>query len=233
MSMQSDERSPQGLGSLDIERLRFSGERDAAALLRSDVWLRDMITAAESRGRPDPARVKPDLIARSLRRTEGMAQATWEAARTAARVLGVGEPLEIDQSSGVENAAVYRVASPVLLEIRGRLMTLLDRGAAIAVFGHERDVNVFSLGHAPVLRRSGPLAGQLYVPARFGPLGLVGGERRLTVAVSRAKRECVVVSSFEPSMLSVAGARNEGPKLLRAFLELCAQGGSSSVQPSK
>ena len=87
------------------------------------------------------------------------------------------------------------------------------------VQGDERDVIIFSLGHAPVPRRSGPLRGQPYVPARFGPIGLKGGERRLNVAVSRAKQRCIVVSSFQPAMLSVAGTRHEGPKLLKAFLE--------------
>jgi hypothetical protein len=87
------------------------------------------------------------------------------------------------------------------------------------VQGDERDVIVFSLGHAPSKRRSGPLAGTEYVAARFGPLGQEGGERRLNVAVSRAKRECIVVSSFAPNLLSVANTKNEGPKLFKAFLE--------------
>jgi hypothetical protein len=39
------------------------------------------------------------------------------------------------------------------------------------------------------------------------------------VAVSRAKRECIVVSSFAPNLLSVANTKNEGPKLFKAFLE--------------
>jgi superfamily I DNA and/or RNA helicase len=78
------------------------------------------------------------------------------------------------------------------------------------VQGDERDVIVFSLGHAPLERRSKSRAGgnveeivERYVPSRFGPLGLAGGGRRLNVAISRAKEECVVVASYEPSMLSV------------------------------
>jgi hypothetical protein len=58
-----------------------------------------------------------------------------------------------------------------------------------------------------------------YVPARFGPLGQRGGERRLNVAISRARAECVVVASFEPAMLSVAGVAHDGPRLFKAFLE--------------
>ena len=88
------------------------------------------------------------------------------------------------------------------------------------VQGDERDVIVFSLGHAPVERsRRGQPSGEHYVPARFGPLGQRGGERRLNVAISRAKQECYVVSSFEPSQMSVASTRNEGPKLFKQFLE--------------
>lgn len=87
------------------------------------------------------------------------------------------------------------------------------------VQGDERDVIVFSLGHAPVERVTKNKGVERYVPSRFGPLGLAGGERRLNVAISRAKAECVIVASFEPSMLSVARTKNEGPKLFKYFLE--------------
>jgi RecA/RadA recombinase len=88
-----------------------------------------------------------------------------------------------------------------------------------SVQGDERDVIIFSLGHAPTTRRKRDGSEERYVPARFGPLGLKGGERRLNVAVSRAKRRIVVVSSFEPSMLSVSQAVNSGPRLFKSFLE--------------
>lgn len=87
------------------------------------------------------------------------------------------------------------------------------------VQGDERDIIVFSLGHAPRerIRRDGRK--EMYVPARFGPVGQRGGERRLNVAVSRAKQAIHVVSSFDPAMLSVANAKNEGPRLFKGFLE--------------
>lgn len=88
-----------------------------------------------------------------------------------------------------------------------------------SVQGDERDVIVFSLGHAPVDRRRRDGSTERYVPARFGPLGLRGGERRLNVAVSRAKEECIVVSSFEPPALTVASSRHAGPVLFKQFLE--------------
>jgi hypothetical protein len=88
------------------------------------------------------------------------------------------------------------------------------------VQGDERDVILFSLGHAPQeRRRKGQVSGEKYVPARFGPLGQKGGERRLNVAISRAKHECYVVSSFDPDLLSIGSAKNPGPYLFKQFLE--------------
>jgi len=87
------------------------------------------------------------------------------------------------------------------------------------VQGDERDLIVFSLGHAPRERIKRDGKKELYVPARFGPVGQRGGERRLNVAVSRAKQEIHVVASFDPAMLSVASSRNEGPRLFKGFLE--------------
>ncbi len=84
------------------------------------------------------------------------------------------------------------------------------------VQGDERDVIVFSLGHAPMARAK---TNDRYVPSRFGPLGQAGGERRLNVAISRAKELCYVVASFTPDMLSVAATKHDGPKLFKEFLE--------------
>lgn len=92
-----------------------------------------------------------------------------------------------------------------------------------SVQGDERDIIIFSLGHAPVerTRRNGQT--ERYVPARFGPLGQRGGERRLNVAVSRAKQEIFVVASFEPHMLSVARSKHDGPRLFKGFLQFAHQ----------
>ncbi len=88
-----------------------------------------------------------------------------------------------------------------------------------SVQGDERDVIVFSLGHAPVRRSRRGGQGELYVPARFGPLGQRGGERRLNVAISRAKAECYVVSSFDPALLRVGGSTHSGPRLFKGYLD--------------
>jgi very-short-patch-repair endonuclease len=57
------------------------------------------------------------------------------------------------------------------------------------VQGDERDVIFISVGY-------GPTAPGLKPPMRFGPLGQEGGERRLNVLISRAKRRCDVFASM-------------------------------------
>ena len=80
-----------------------------------------------------------------------------------------------------------------------------------SVQGDERDVIIFSIGYA---RNE---AGKLI--RNFGWLNQRGGENRLNVAVSRAKRKIHVVASFEPSELSVEDTKNEGPRILKKYLE--------------
>lgn len=125
-----------------------------------------------------------------------------------------------------------------LLMAKAETQELLDDRPFVknieSVQGDERDVIVFSLGHAPVERIHKTRGVQRYVPARFGPLGQRGGERRLNVAVSRAREESIVVSSFHPDQLSVARAKNDGPRLFKAFLEYvhCLSSGARSQAAS-
>ena len=64
------------------------------------------------------------------------------------------------------------------------------------VQGDERDVILMSVGYAP----SGP---GKKVFMNFGPLSKKGGGRRLNVAVTRAKSQMIVFSSFSPQILPV------------------------------
>jgi very-short-patch-repair endonuclease len=57
------------------------------------------------------------------------------------------------------------------------------------VQGDERDVIFISVGYGPSVPGGRPAM-------RFGPLGMPGGERRLNVLISRAKRRCEVFSSI-------------------------------------
>ena len=45
-----------------------------------------------------------------------------------------------------------------------------------------------------------------------------GGENRLNVAITRAKKKIYVVTSIEPEELNVDSSKNNGPKLFRSYL---------------
>jgi len=78
------------------------------------------------------------------------------------------------------------------------------------VQGRERDVII--LGTAFSKRVGGGA-----MPLNFGPLTNQGGEKRLNVAVTRAKRQFVVVSSFDPEEMNAA--KTLGMMHLREYLK--------------
>ncbi|HIS91478.1 MAG TPA: HRDC domain-containing protein [Candidatus Alectryocaccomicrobium excrementavium] len=80
-----------------------------------------------------------------------------------------------------------------------------------SVQGDERDVIFFSIGYAA--NEKGTLA------HNFGWLNQRGGENRLNVAISRARKQIHIVTSFFPSELHVEDAKNEGPRILKKYLE--------------
>ncbi len=79
------------------------------------------------------------------------------------------------------------------------------------VQGDERDIIIFSIGYAPNEYNR--------IVRQFGWLNNDGGENRLNVAISRAKKKIYVVTSIEPFELNVDDLKNRGPKLLRSYLE--------------
>jgi hypothetical protein len=85
-----------------------------------------------------------------------------------------------------------------------------------SVQGDERDVILFSIAFSA--NEKG------VVPLNFGPLNKVGGERRLNVAVTRARRQVVVFCSFDPVELKVENSGSVGLSHLRMYLELAARG---------
>ena len=89
------------------------------------------------------------------------------------------------------------------------------------VQGDERDTIIFSIGYAPDIN------GVFHM--NFGPLGKAGGERRLNVAITRAKFNIKLVSSFNPIDIDVDRISSEGPKLLKAYMEY-AKNGPESLQ---
>lgn len=84
------------------------------------------------------------------------------------------------------------------------------------VQGDERDVIFLSIGYGP--DENGRLA------MRFGPLNRQGGERRLNVAITRARSNMTVISSIRASDIDLSRTPAVGPKLLRAYLDFAERG---------
>ncbi|MGE3311641.1 MAG: DUF3320 domain-containing protein, partial [Limisphaerales bacterium] len=84
------------------------------------------------------------------------------------------------------------------------------------VQGDERDVVFISIGYGRdpdgLLRMN------------FGPLGAEGGERRLNVLISRARRRCVAFSSIRAEDIDLDRASGQGVHALKAFLHFAESG---------
>ncbi|MCQ2403102.1 MAG: DUF4011 domain-containing protein [Lentisphaeria bacterium] len=84
------------------------------------------------------------------------------------------------------------------------------------VQGDERDVILFSVGYAP------DADGKLLM--NFGPLNRAGGERRLNVAITRAKERVVVFSSIHAAQVDLNRTSANGAQHLKEFLEYAEHG---------
>lgn len=85
------------------------------------------------------------------------------------------------------------------------------------VQGDERDAILLTVGYGK--DRNGRL------PYRFGPLLTAGGERRLNVAVTRARRRVTIVSSFGHHDMDPGRSDARGVELLREYLAYADSGG--------
>ena len=82
--------------------------------------------------------------------------------------------------------------------------------------GDERDIVFLAVTYGPDTNG--------HLSLNFGPLNGEGGERRLNVAITRARQQLVVLSSFDPEAIEIARTPSQGVHDLRAFLEY-ARGG--------
>ena len=92
------------------------------------------------------------------------------------------------------------------------------------VQGDERDTIFFSVGYAKTKEQklnNRPMA------MRFGPLGVSGGERRLNVAITRAKINVKLISSILPSDIDLNRTESEGIKMLRSYIDFAKNGAVS------
>ncbi|MBB3220134.1 DUF3320 domain-containing protein [Pseudoduganella umbonata] len=84
------------------------------------------------------------------------------------------------------------------------------------VQGDERDIILFSVTYGP--------DAQGKVSLNFGPLNLEGGQRRLNVAISRARQAVVIFSTLLPEQIDLARVRAAGVRDLRNYLEFAIRG---------
>lgn len=92
------------------------------------------------------------------------------------------------------------------------------------VQGDERDVILFSICYGP------DELGRVYM--NFGPMNRDGGERRLNVAVTRARREVVVFSTLRADQIDLSRSRARGVQDLKNFLEYAERGPSALAAES-
>ena len=91
-----------------------------------------------------------------------------------------------------------------------------------SVQGDERDVILFSICYGPdALGR---------VSMNFGPMNREGGERRLNVAITRARREVLVFSTLRADQIDLARTRARGVSDLKNFLEYAERGPSAIAE---
>ncbi len=79
-----------------------------------------------------------------------------------------------------------------------------------AIQGDERDVVMLSIGYGP--DRDG------HMTMNFGPLNAMGGERRLNVAATRARKAMLIFSSFDPEDIDLSRTQARGVSDLKSYL---------------
>ena len=172
---------------------------------------------------PDPATacVRDEYLPDATYDSGGSRTNRGEAERVADIVFDLMASRPVDESVGV--VALSRAQADLietLIEERRLLNRSLDDRFSEDVDerffvknlenvqGDERDHMILSIGYGPTPAGA--------VPNRFGPINLDGGERRLNVAVTRARRSMTVVHSLRPEDIRSTAA---GARQLRRYLE--------------
>ena len=93
------------------------------------------------------------------------------------------------------------------------------------VQGDERDTIIFSICYAKNEQ------GRMYM--RFGPLGNQGGERRLNVAITRAKKNVKLVGSIMPDDIDLSKTKSDGVRMLRSYILFAMHGNAALAKSDK
>lgn len=92
------------------------------------------------------------------------------------------------------------------------------------VQGDERDTIFLSICYA---KTKAQIAGNKPMAMNFGPVMKVGGERRLNVAVTRAKINVKLIASILPSDIDLNRTESEGIRMIRSYIEFAMNGGAT------
>ncbi|SDF79343.1 Part of AAA domain-containing protein [Massilia sp. PDC64] len=94
-----------------------------------------------------------------------------------------------------------------------------------SVQGDERDIIYFSITYGPDLTGA--------VSMNFGPMNKDGGERRLNVAITRARHELRVFSSLRAEQFDLSRTPSAGVRDLKHFLEFAERGPRALAEATK
>lgn len=92
------------------------------------------------------------------------------------------------------------------------------------VQGDEKDIIIFSTTYAPDEKGN--------MVMQFGSLNALNGENRLNVAITRAREKITIVSSILPQQLNVEESKNDGPKLLKKYLQYALDVSNGNFVPT-
>ncbi len=86
------------------------------------------------------------------------------------------------------------------------------------VQGDERDIIILGTTFGPTE------PGSQKMSMNFGPLNREGGERRLNVAITRARKEMLLFTSFDPGMIDLSRTGSNAIRDLKHYIEFAAKG---------
>lgn len=123
----------------------------------------------------------------------------------------------LDRLAGEDAAFAARLERELIREDDGQFSGLFVKNLE-NVQGDERDIILMSVCYAP--GRDGRMV------MNFGPINQRGGEKRLNVIFSRARRHMAIVSTIPPE--AITNVHNDGARALRNFLTFAeAQSGGA------
>ncbi len=171
-------------------------------------WVADAVYGrGDSRANPAEAGRVVEILRSELQASQGKRQ-------VAITAMSLAQQSEILEQ--VESAAL----------IDPLLRAWVDGGGLVrnleTVQGDESDVMLLSVGYGK------DSSGKLFM--NFGPLGQEKGERRLNVAITRAKWKTVLVTSIRASDIDPARTSSTGALRLRDYLDYAERGPSSLPQ---